>query len=62
MVCTFYHKELGCTCPYCYYPKSPIDCPTKEKTLREIGIIYRESPDSQTVTQQMQQRKYPKQY
>ena len=43
MVCTFYHKELGCLNAYCYYPKSPIDCPAKEKTLNEIGVIYRES-------------------
>jgi hypothetical protein len=63
MVCTFYHNPLGCTVSYCYYPKSPeIECPVKKEYLAEVGIIYRESPDSQSVTQQMQQRRYPKKY
>lgn len=63
MVCTFHHKDLGCLNAYCYYPKNPdINCPVKDKVLAEIGIIYRESPDTQSVTAQTQPRRYPKQY
>ena len=64
MTCTFYHEGLrDCTCSYCYYPKSgEITCPIKTQHIEKIGVVYRESPDSQTVTQQMQQRRYPKQY
>lgn len=63
MVCTFFYAPTKqCTCSYCYYPRSDVDCPIKKAYLEEVGVIYRESPDTQSVTAQMSQRKYPKQY
>lgn len=41
MVCTFYHKNLGCLNAYCYYPRSDsIDCPVKKEHIEKIGEIY----------------------
>jgi len=64
MVCTFFHAGLNdCVNAYCYYPKNPeITCPRKKSFIDEKGLLYRESPETQSVTAQMQQKRYPKQY